>query len=211
MKSIYQTILSCILAIMLATGFAFYVKATSSFNQEINYEGKLTDTSGVAILDGNYCMKFAIYDTACTTAPCSGVELWSEEWNAGSTKVNTTSGLFSILLGSHTAFPNIFDNANLYLQVQLDPSSDCSAGYTQTFLPRKQLGAVPAAIQSSRLENKTWEAPGTIGSTTANSGAFTTLSASSASGLTLGAEAATMTAGQIKEGVMTSAPFFKFK
>ncbi|MCX6722644.1 MAG: hypothetical protein NT094_01075 [Candidatus Staskawiczbacteria bacterium] len=180
MKSIYQTIISCILAIMLAAGFAFYVKAGSSFNQEINYEGKITDSSGIAVSDGDHCMKFLIYDTACNTAPCSGTELWSETWD-GSGKVSTTSGLFSVLLGSHTSLTNIFNNSSLYLEVRFDPvctGGNYSDSSPEIFLPRKQLGSVPSAFQADQLEGKTWEAPGTIGSTTPSLGIFTNITAS---------------------------------
>jgi hypothetical protein len=200
MRFSFKTFIVCTLAVALATGFALYANAGSSFNKQINYEGKLTDSSGVAVTDGSYCMKFSIYD-----ALTAGSELWTELWDASSgsspSKVATTSGLFSILLGSHTAFTNIFDGAALYLEIQFDPNSAHTGGscdYTETFAPRKLLGSVPSAFQADQLEGKTWEVPGTIGSTTANSGVFTTLTANDATGITLGKSAATMVAGSMK-------------
>jgi hypothetical protein len=175
MRFSFKTFLACVLAVALATGFALYANAGSSFNKQINYEGKLTDSSGVAVTDGSYCMKFAIYDALTV-----GNELWAETWDNNSSKVTTVSGLFAILLGTHTAFTNIFDGAALYLEIRLDPV--CTGGtYSnvdpEIFTPRKLLGSVPSAFQADQLGGKTWEVPGTIGSTTASSGVFTILSA----------------------------------
>ena len=170
MKYLTKTVLAYASAVF-AAGFVFFVfYAQASFNEQINYQGKLANSSSVAVPDGSYCMKFRIMD-----ALTDGNELWSEIWTAANAKVSTTSGLFSVLLGSHTAFTDIFDSASLYLEVQLDAA--CDAVYEEIFSPRKQMGAVPAALQAEELAGATWAAPGTIGSTTPNTGAFTSLSA----------------------------------
>ncbi|MBU4462018.1 hypothetical protein KKD91_03055, partial [Patescibacteria group bacterium] len=167
----------------------------AAFYEKINYQGKLTNSSGVAVADGTYCMKFRIMDALTV-----GNELWSETWTAADAKVSITSGLFSVLLGSHTAFTDIFNSVSLYLEVQLDVA--CDAVYEEVFAPRKQLGAVPAAFEAKKLAGFTWEAPGTIGSGTPNTGAFSTLSASGAiTGASLDAGSGTITTtGAISAG-----------
>jgi hypothetical protein len=162
------------LIVGIATG-GFFTYAFAAFNEEINYQGKLTGSSGVAVPNGDYCMKFLIYDDLT-----AGNLKWSETWNSSSLKVPIASGLFSVLMGSHTSFTNIFNDASLYLEVQFDPDTGCTSGdFSETFSPRKKLGSVPSAFQAGQLEGFTWAAPGTIGSGTPSTGDFTTLSASS--------------------------------
>ena len=152
-------------------GFALY--AGASFNEQINYQGKLTDANGVAVADGQYCMKFRLMDALTV-----GNELWNETWTAGTSKVSVASGLFSIMLGTHVSLSSLdLNNASRYLEVQFDPG--CDTTYEEVFAPRKQFGAVPAAFEAKQLGGNTWAVPGAIGSTTPNSGAFTSLSASS--------------------------------
>ena len=46
-------------------------------NLQINYQGKLTDSGSAAVTDGEYNMRFFLYDTigAATTSA-----IWTEEW-----------------------------------------------------------------------------------------------------------------------------------
>jgi len=143
-----------------------------AFNEQINYQGKLTNSSNVAVSDGNKCMRFSLY-----TVASGGSAIWTEEWTASTTyKVTTTSGLFSVLLGSNTSLSSVnFNQSALYLQVDYDP--DCS-GWDEVFSPRKQFGAVPAAFEAKQLGGYTWEGPGAIGSTTPSTAAFTALTTS---------------------------------
>jgi len=145
----------------------------ASFNEQINYQGKLTDGDNVAVPDGDYCMKFLIH-----TAATGDASIWSEEWKEATSKITTVSGLFSTLLGTHSSLSAVdFNQDPLYLEVQFDPG--CDATYEEIFSPRKRLGTVPAAIEAKQLGGKTWAAPGSIGSTTPAAGAFAALSASS--------------------------------
>jgi len=176
MKSRFAKILTAFFLAIFIAGFA--VSAEATINEQINYQGKLTTSGGVAVTNGQYCMKFVIYDTACTGTPCSGTALWTEVWNASSNKVDIASGLFSVMLGSQTTFSSAgleFNSNSLYLEVSVD--SACSGAY-ETLYPRKQLGTVPSAFTANKLDGYTWAVPGAIGSTTPNTGKFTTLSAS---------------------------------
>jgi hypothetical protein len=171
MKSFEMKIFFGIMAAVMSLAvFSFVVKA--SFNEQINYQGKITDSGGIAIADGQYCMKFVIH-----TASTGDASIWSEEWKAGTSKVELTSGLFSVMLGTHQNFDNVnFDQTPLYLEVLLD--SACDDVYEEEFYPRKIMGSVPAAFESKKLAGFSWDAPASIGSATPDAGAFTALSAS---------------------------------
>lgn len=62
---------TCILVfvVLVITGLAF-----GEIPRVINYQGKVTDLSGVPVADGSYDMTFRMYD-----AESGG----SEEWNSG--------------------------------------------------------------------------------------------------------------------------------
>jgi hypothetical protein len=116
-RELKNLLLSCFLGVFLALGFGLLISsisATADFNQQINYQGKLTNSNGVAVTDGNYCMQFAIYDDLN-----AGNLKWQETWNSSSSKVPLVGGLFSALLGTHTSFTNIFNTAGLYLEIKL--------------------------------------------------------------------------------------------
>ncbi|MCD6418851.1 hypothetical protein J7M00_08735, partial [bacterium] len=57
--------------------------------QQINYQGKVTNSSGVG-LNGSYTMVFRLY-----TVPIGGTALWSET----NPSVSVEKGLFDVVLG----------------------------------------------------------------------------------------------------------------
>ena len=52
--------------------------AEAAFNQQINYQGKLTDTSNVSVSNGSYNIEFKLY-----TALTGGTAIWTETWCKG--------------------------------------------------------------------------------------------------------------------------------
>ena len=78
-----------------------------AFNEEINYQGKLTDNLGATVTDGTYNMAFHLYTEA-------GVVIWSS-----TTTVPVASGLFSHMLGSSTPLTGVDFNQTLYLGVEI--------------------------------------------------------------------------------------------
>ncbi|RKZ25192.1 hypothetical protein DRQ26_06285, partial [bacterium] len=74
--------------------------------QQINYQGKLTDATGVA-LDGTYNLTFRLYN-----ASSGGSVLWSETHSG----VTITKGLFDVILGSSTPINLPFD-AQYWLEI----------------------------------------------------------------------------------------------
>ncbi len=81
---------------LVLVAFILNSTAIADVPQMINYQGRLTDTIGEAIVDGNYIIKFTIYNAAV-----DGDELWT----SGLREVPVSSGLFNYILGDSTAFP----------------------------------------------------------------------------------------------------------
>jgi hypothetical protein len=110
-------------------------------NPTINYQGKLTNTSGVAVPNGTYNMRFYLYDNTATGATSTAI--WSEKL-IGADKVQVTNGLFSVMLGSTTPFTGVDFNQTLYLGVEIGGST--TPAWDGEMSPRKVLGTVPAAF-----------------------------------------------------------------
>ena len=77
--------------------FLIVSNSQAAINSQINYQGKLTDDSGVAVADGSYDMIISIYD-----AVSGGSCLWTARGTCGSPtarSVSVSNGIFSIMLG----------------------------------------------------------------------------------------------------------------
>ena len=135
--------------ILLISSFVVSAISTNAaFNEQINYQGKITDASNVAVSNGNKCMKFRMMN-----AITAGTELWAEEWQSSTAYATTTSGLFSVLLGTHQSLSSVdFNQSSIYLETQFDPG--CDGIYEEVFSPRKKLGSVPTAFEAKKLSGK---------------------------------------------------------
>jgi hypothetical protein len=121
--------------------------AASNFNKQINYQGKLTNTANVAVADGVYHMRFALYTTLT-----GGAAIWSEDRSsAAGDRVTVSSGLFSVMLGSSTPLTGVDFNQTLYLGVEVGGSAG-SPSWDGEMSPRKILGTVPAAFVADTLD-----------------------------------------------------------
>jgi hypothetical protein len=99
----------------------------------INYQGRLTDGSGVSVGDTTLSMTFSVFD-----GETGGVPLWNETQT-----VSVVSGIYHVLLGSQTALDtSIFSSPVLYLEVEVEG---------EILSPRARLTSVPFAINSDRL------------------------------------------------------------
>ena len=128
--------------------FGAYTFASAQANAQLNYQGKLTDATNLAVPDGTYNMAFRLYTTSVSATTTN---IW-EEVRTGGNRVTVTKGLFSVMLGSVTAFPASFNwNQSLYLGVEIG-SSTVTAVWDGEMSPRKILGTVPAAFTAQRLD-----------------------------------------------------------
>ncbi|TPW03396.1 MAG: serine threonine rich antigen, partial [bacterium] len=82
----------------------------------INYQGRLTDSSGKAV-SGSYAFKFRLYD-----ALTSGTKQWEESQTV--TLIESDNGVFSVVLGSSTVLTSVDFNTPMWLSVQVDSDSE---------------------------------------------------------------------------------------
>lgn len=111
----------------------------------VTYQGVLRGADGLAVEDGSYPLTVTIYDDAS-----GGSALWSE-----SHSVQTTSGAFSVLLGSSTSLGTLFTDhpgGGLWLEISADVG-----GGTQTYSPRVQLTRTPYAFHAIGADSVAWD------------------------------------------------------
>ena len=75
----------------------------------LSYQGKLTDTLGQPVPNGNYQLTFRLY-----TQPSGGSAIWTEAQT-----IPVVGGLFSALLGAVTPISSVPDGGALYLSLQV--------------------------------------------------------------------------------------------
>ena len=98
----------------------------------INYQGRLTDTSGTP-LNGSYAVTFRIYD-----AETAGSMLWEE----AHTGLVIQKGIFSVLLGSVTSMSLAFDK-QYYLEIKVG---------TEVMSPRQRITSAGYAVRAEEAE-----------------------------------------------------------
>lgn len=133
------------LILLAATGLLLVsTPANAAINSEINFQGKLTNPNGTNVTDGNYSLRFRIYNhvsndaaAACAANSC----LWEE--TQGSVAVD--DGIFRVALGSSTSLSAVdFNTAPLYLGVKVGADAEMT--------PRITFTATPYAINSDFLD-----------------------------------------------------------
>lgn len=178
-------------------GFIFFaqflftsdIKAATGINQQLNFQGRLLDSTGAVVPDGSYNMEFKIVQDGdgCNPTsgsfPCSGTVLWTET-RKQTDRVTVRNGYFSVNLGSVTAFAGSVDWNQDTLWVSINVGGTANTA-TPTFdgemKPLKRLTASPYAFNSSRLGGLTSSAFGQL--TASNT--WTQLNTFSASGTAL--------------------------
>jgi hypothetical protein len=118
----------------------------------ISYQGRVTDSGGTPVADGNYTMRFRIYDAA------TGGNL---EWDSGNRSIAISDGVFNVLLGESATLNLPFDE-DYWLRVTFD-------GVDQT--PRQRLASAGYAYMASGL------VPGTVVDGAVNSGSYAAIRA----------------------------------
>ncbi|MFA6520406.1 MAG: DUF5000 domain-containing lipoprotein [Candidatus Paceibacterota bacterium] len=140
-KKIALTIFS--LTYIFVAIFFHNSNAYAVFNKQINYQGKLTNSSSVAVPDGSYNMELALY-----TVDSGGTAIWTET-RIEANRVAVANGLFSILLGEVSSLASIDFNQTLYLGVNIGGTTNTpTPTWDGEMAPRKKLGSVPAAFEA---------------------------------------------------------------
>jgi microcystin-dependent protein len=106
----------------------FAANTFADIPKTLNYQGRLMNTVGQPVIDGQYSVTFRLYD-----ALTGGDMEWSEIQT-----VSTTNGYFHTVLGNISVFSsNIFDQA-LWIEMQI--------GSAAAMTPRQQLGTAAYAM-----------------------------------------------------------------
>ncbi|MFA6217600.1 MAG: hypothetical protein WDL87_08150 [Candidatus Omnitrophota bacterium] len=119
------------LLIMMVCGFLAISYA--AVPHLINYQGRLTDTSGQP-LEGTYSLTFRIYD-----AETAGNLLWEEIQPA----VVVQKGIFNVLLGSVTNLNLAFDKA-YFLEIKVG---------SEVMAPRQRMASAAYAMRSENVDS----------------------------------------------------------
>ena len=72
----------------------------AGFNEQINFQGKLTDSNNLAVEDDDYNFEFSLWNHATDTAT-STYRKWVETCTT-TEQITVTDGLFSHLLGKRS-------------------------------------------------------------------------------------------------------------
>ncbi len=131
--------------------FASRTIAANGINRQINYQAKLLDTTGAAVPDGTYSIKFSLY-----AAASGGTPLWTASGTTATPvamNVNVQNGLFTVLLGdtalsagSQNPLNDLinWNSDSLYLGVTVGADAEMT--------PRKRLASTPYAFNAERLQ-----------------------------------------------------------
>ncbi|MEO0068256.1 MAG: hypothetical protein ABIK23_03895 [candidate division WOR-3 bacterium] len=101
----------------------------------LSYQGKLTDSLGNPVPDGNYQLTFRLY-----TEETGGSPFWTEAQT-----ITVRSGLFSALLGAVNPIGSVPDAGNLYLSLQV--------GIAPELTPRLRIVSSAYAFLTERAAN----------------------------------------------------------
>ena len=113
-------------SMFLSIGFLFILTQLllAQIPKTLSYQGLLTNATGEIVADGDYAIKFTIYD-----AVQGGTNLWSEEHPT----VSIQSGVFNAVLGSITPFDTLAFNKQYWLGISVNGGEELT--------PRVQLTA----------------------------------------------------------------------
>ncbi|MGB8656461.1 MAG: hypothetical protein WCE90_01585 [Candidatus Zixiibacteriota bacterium] len=129
MKKLY------LISVFVVLSWFLYNQASAEVPQMINYQGKLTKTTG-APLDTTIQMVFTIYADSNGSTP-----LWTETRSA----VVVEKGVFNVLLGSVNSIPySVFDGSIRYLGVKVGDDPEIT--------PRKPMVSVAYAYHVGSID-----------------------------------------------------------
>lgn len=116
----------------------------AAINSQINFQGKLTNTDGTNVTDGNYSIRFRIY-TDPTLDAANACAANSCKWEETQGTVSVASGIFQVNLGSITTLPGSvdFNSSPLYLGIKVGADAEMT--------PRVLFTATPYSFNSNML------------------------------------------------------------
>ena len=162
---LFAGLLLASVAIITTLSLTLPAFAVQNVTKTLGFQGRLLNSAGVAVPDGNYNVQFKLYEGGTGTDPGNpnGQHKWTETYiNDGSSGgVAVKNGFLAIDLGSRTPFgTNIdWDNDTIWLSVNVAGSAACSDFDTcdpdGEMTPMKRITATPYAINSGAVNGKT--------------------------------------------------------
>jgi hypothetical protein len=126
------------LCAIMALGLLAVSICRANVPNHINFQGTLTDTSGHPVT-GAQIMQFSLF-----TDSTGGSALWSEAHSS----VNVANGLFRVVLGSATQFPDVlFEYQELWMQTTVGG---------EILSPRQKLTSVPYGFRAKDADHASW-------------------------------------------------------
>jgi len=120
----------------LLTGLFTLLAAGATLGQQMNYQGRLTDTNGNPVADAQYSITFEIYDAAIGG---------SQQWGPQVIPADTVQGRFNVILGPTDGIGrnivSAFNGGNKYLQITFQGNA---------ILPRQQILYSPTAFYAQQ-------------------------------------------------------------
>jgi hypothetical protein len=135
-------------ALILTLALMMFISvAVADVPQMINYQGRLTDSGGDPVADGDYDITFTIWNWE------SGGTLI---WNSGPQTITVTGGLFSYKLGSAEPLPHsMFTDTTRWLEITVETDPPIS--------PRTKFITAPYAYHSLRSDTAAYAFSGAGG------------------------------------------------
>src|SRR5689334_16237008 len=119
----------------LLTLFAVGAHAqTTSAPSLINFQGRLARPDGTPVADGNYSLRFSLWDAAS-----GGTEKWFQVMNP----VLVRNGTFAVLLGNGNPLTESVLNGDVWLEIKV--------GSDAPITPRQQIVSVAYAIKANTV------------------------------------------------------------
>ncbi len=118
-------------------------KAATGINKQINFQGKVVNSDGTNVTDGNYDFEFKLYDV-----DSGGTAIWTET-RTTTNQVSVQDGIFRVALGEVQALPGSvnFNTDNIYLSINFNNDGEMD--------PRVRFTAVPYAFNAEKVAGLT--------------------------------------------------------
>jgi len=133
-------------SVILASFFMIEMKdalATEGINQTINFQGRVANSNGTNVANGNYNFVFRLYKVSS-----AGTAQWTETWNSGTSQVTVTDGIFRVALGTHSSLSSLdFNDDAWYLSVEFNGDGEMD--------PRIRFASVPYALNAKTVAGLT--------------------------------------------------------
>lgn len=145
------------LVIYTYTRAAHAPEAYAATSSTLNFQGRILNSAGGVVPDGNYNLEFKLYDGGTSGGPAgtgqanAGTLLWTEDY-INTARVRVVNGYFNVNLGSQTTFPGTINwDQELWLTMNVGGSGGTASWDGEMLGPssaRTKLTGVPYAFRA---------------------------------------------------------------